>query len=147
VLPLAEMTFVDFPAGKPRIVDYEAKWDEASFGYNNTVRRFDFGPEDAGLLASLREISLACWKLFDLAGHVRVDFRVDAAGNPYVLEVNTNPCLSPDAGFAAAAARAGLTPEQVMARILGDLRSVPATRRVGVPATAQPGTAVTGGAQ
>jgi D-alanine-D-alanine ligase len=147
VLPLAEMTFVDFPAGKPRIVDYEAKWDEGSFGYNNTVRRFDFGPEDAGLLASLREISLACWRVFDLAGHVRVDFRVDGAGNPYVLEVNTNPCLSPDAGFAAAAARAGLTPEQVMTRILGDLRTVPATRRIGVPAPAQPGTAVTGGAQ
>ena len=147
VLPLAEMTFVDFPQGKPRIVDYEAKWDEHSFGYNNTVRRFDFGSEDSGLLASLREISLACWRVFDLAGHVRVDFRVDADGNPYVLEINVNPCLSPDAGFAAAAARAGLTPEQVMTRILGDLRAVPATRRIGAAVPAPPGTAVTGGAQ
>lgn len=146
VLPLAEMTFVDFPAGKPRIVDYEAKWDEASFGYNNTVRRFDFGPEDSALLDRLREISLACWRAFDLAGHVRVDFRVDAAGNPYVLEINVNPCLSPDAGFAAAAARAGLTPEQVMTRILGDLHAVPATRRIVSAVPAQPGTA-TGGAQ
>lgn len=134
VLPPAEMIFRDYPAGKPRIVDYEAKWHEDSFAYNNTVRRFDFGPEDDGLIARLREISLGCWKAFGLTGYARVDFRVDAAGAPYVLEINVNPCLSPDAGFAAAAARAGLSPEQVMARILGDLAGVPATRRHTAPA-------------
>src|SRR5690606_2681815 len=73
VLPPAEMTFVGYPPGKARIVDYEAKWHEGSFGYNNTVRRFDFGPEDDGLVARLREISLGCWRAFDLGGHVRVD--------------------------------------------------------------------------
>jgi D-alanine-D-alanine ligase len=145
VLPPAEMTFVNFPAGKPRIVDYEAKWHEDSFAYNNTVRRFDFGAEDAGLVDRLREISLGCWKAFGLNGYVRVDFRVDAAGNPYVLELNVNPCLSPDAGFAAAAARAGMTPEQVMASILGDLAGVPATRRLTV--TAPAAARATGGAQ
>lgn len=129
VLPPAEMTFVGYPEGKRRIVDYEAKWHEGSFGYNNTVRRFDFGPEDAGLIASLREITLGCWHAFGLRGYARVDFRVDAAGTPYVLEVNVNPCLSPDAGFAAAAARAGLTQAELMARITGDLCGVPAARR------------------
>lgn len=146
VLPQAEMTFVNYPAGKPRIVDYEAKWDEDSFGYNNTVRRFDFGPEDAGLLASLKEISLGCWTAFGLTGYARVDFRVDSAGNPYVLEINVNPCLSPDAGFVAAAARAGLSQEQVMTSILGNLAGVPATRRMTVPA-AQPPARATGSAQ
>jgi D-alanine-D-alanine ligase len=129
VLPPAEMTFVGYPEGKPRIVDYEAKWHEDSFAYNNTVRRFDFGPEDAGLLARLRDIALACWQAFDLGGYARVDFRVDTEGRPFVLEINVNPCLSPDAGFAAAASRAGLSPEQVMARITGDLRGMPALRR------------------
>jgi D-alanine-D-alanine ligase len=138
VLPQAEMTFVNYPAGKPRIVDYEAKWHEDSFGYNNTVRCFEFGAEDAGLLARLEEISLGCWKAFGLTGYARVDFRVDAAGNPFVLEINVNPCLSPDAGFAAAAARAGLSPEQVMTRILGDLAGVPATRRMTSPAALAP---------
>lgn len=130
VLPPAEMTFVGFPAGKPRIVDYEAKWHEDSFAYNNTVRRFDFGPEDTVLLDRLREISLGCWAAFGLNGYIRIDYRVDAAGNPYVLELNANPCLSPDAGFAAAAARAGLSQEQVMARITSDLAGVVAVRRV-----------------
>jgi len=31
-----------------------------------------------------------------------VDFRVDADGRPYVLEINPNPCISPQAGLAAA---------------------------------------------
>jgi len=134
--PPAEMTFVGFPEGKARIVDYAAKWHEDSFEYNNTVRRFEFGPEDAALIGSLREIALACWRLFGLTGYARVDFRVDAAGVPYVLEINVNPCLSPDAGFAAAAARAGLDREQVVARIVSDLAGAPPPRRLAsVPAT------------
>jgi D-alanine-D-alanine ligase len=47
-----------------------------------------------------------------------VDFRVDADGRPWILEVNANPCLSPDAGFLAAAARVRLTPRRVVERIV-----------------------------
>ena len=43
VLPLAETLFVGYPGDRPKIVDYEAKWAEDSFAYNNTPRRFDFG--------------------------------------------------------------------------------------------------------
>jgi len=121
VLPIAEMCFVDFPPGKPRIVDYAAKWQEDSFGYSHTPRNFDLPPGDAPLLAALDEIALACWRLFGLRGYARVDFRVDAAGQPWVLEVNANPCLSPDAGFAAAAARGGLASIDIVARIIADL--------------------------
>jgi D-alanine-D-alanine ligase len=121
VLPIAEMCFVNFPPGKPRIVDYAAKWQADSFGYNNTPRNFDLPAADAPLLSELRDISLACWRLFDLKGYVRVDFRVDAEGKPWVLEVNANPCISPDAGFAAAAARRGLSSTDIVARIIADL--------------------------
>ena len=101
LLPIAEMLFRDYAPDKPKIVDYKAKWVADSFEYNNTIQNFDFSEKDANLISSLREIALRCWDLFSLRGYARVDFRVDNNGNPWVLEVNTNPCLSPDAGFAA----------------------------------------------
>ena len=108
VLPIAEMLFKDYAPDKLKIVDYKAKWDADSFEYNNTIRKFDFEDDDAPLISSLREISLQCWNIFSLSGYARVDFRVDNNGKPWVLEVNTNPCLSPDAGFAAALEQADI---------------------------------------
>ncbi len=109
VLPAAEIDFVDFPAGKPHIVGHLAKWNPDSFEYQKTPRRFDFPVSDRRLLQKLSRLSSRCWVLFELEGYARVDFRVDESGHPLVLEVNSNPCLSPDAGFAAALANAGIS--------------------------------------
>ncbi len=109
VLPIAEMLFQDYGPDKLKIVDYKAKWDADSFEYHHTIRRFAFPDHDASLIASLREISMQCWNIFSLRGYARVDFRVDMNGKPWVLEVNSNPCLSPDAGFAAALEQAAIT--------------------------------------
>ncbi len=118
VLPPSEILFVGFPPEKPKIVDYRAKWDENSYAFHHTPRRFDFNGRDADLLQELKDLALTCWHVFGLAGYARVDFRVDEAGRPWILEINANPCLSTDAGFAAAAARAGLTTDDVVSRIL-----------------------------
>ena len=118
ILPPAEMRFVDYPKGKPRIVGYAAKWDEGSFEYTHTVRSFDFEVQDEELLGRLAELARRCWELFELSGYARVDFRVDAGGRPWILEVNANPCLSPDAGFVAAAERAGVQYDALVARLV-----------------------------
>lgn len=120
VLPPAEIDFSAFPADKPRIVGYAAKWDEQAFEFSSTPRQFDFQPVDTPLLDWLRALAVECWKLFDLSGYARVDFRVDAAGQPWILEINANPCLSPDAGFAAALTRANVPLERALAWILED---------------------------
>jgi D-alanine-D-alanine ligase len=118
VLPIAEMLFRDYAPDKPKIVDYKAKWVADSFEYNNTIRNFDFPEKDANLISSLREIALRCWDLFSLRGYARVDFRVDNNGKPWVLEVNTNPCLSPDAGFAAALGQAKIKYHEAIGLII-----------------------------
>ncbi|MFH1079554.1 MAG: D-alanine--D-alanine ligase [Pseudomonadota bacterium] len=120
VLPPAEIRFDDYPPGKHRVVGYRAKWDEDSFEYQNTPRAFEFPAEDALLLEKLKKMSLECWQIFDLKGYARVDFRVDQEGRPWILEINTNPCLSPDAGFHAAAERAGLKTNGIIERIVND---------------------------
>jgi D-alanine-D-alanine ligase len=118
VLAPAEIDFAAYPPGKPRVIGYRAKWDPTSFEYQHTPRRFDFPPSDRALLDDLRRRTAACWALLGLRGYARVDFRVDEAGRAWVLEVNTNPCLSPDAGFAAAVERTGLSFPQAIDRIL-----------------------------
>ena len=79
-LPPAEIQFVGYPAGKPRMVGYRAKWVEGSFEYGSTPRRFEFPPEDDGLVRRLVALSRDCWKAFGLRGYARVDFRVDGTG-------------------------------------------------------------------
>jgi D-alanine-D-alanine ligase len=73
---------------------------------------------EAALCAELGRLSLQCWDIFQLRGYARVDFRVDAAGRPWVLEVNANPCISPDAGFAAALEQAGISYADGIERIV-----------------------------
>jgi len=120
VLPVAEIEFVDYPPGMPRIVGYEAKWQPESFAYTHTVRRFPGEAEAAPLLAEARRLALAAWRACGLSGYGRVDLRLDERGVPHVLEVNANPCLAADAGFMAAAEQAGLTAAEVISRILED---------------------------
>ncbi len=118
VLPIAEMLFQDYAPDKPKIVDYKAKWIADSFEYNNTIRKYDFPENDVNLISELREIALRCWHLFALRGYARVDFRVDNNGKPWVLEINSNPCLSPDAGFAAALGQAKIKYHEAIGLII-----------------------------
>jgi len=109
VLPPAEIIFENYGSEKPTIVGYRAKWDTSSYEYHHTPRRFDFPASDDPLVQLLKNLALRCWEVFGLKGYARIDFRVDLKGRPWILEVNTNPCLSPDAGFAAAIDRSGMT--------------------------------------
>ena len=118
VLPPAEIVFHGFPAGKPQIVGYAAKWDEGSFEYTATPRTFKFPPSDQPLLSCLGNLAVASWDALGLRGYGRIDFRVAAAGQPWVIEGNANPCLSPDAGFAAAVWQAELSYAEAIARIV-----------------------------
>jgi D-alanine-D-alanine ligase len=118
VLPIPEILFDALPAGRPRIVDYEAKWDPDSHAYHNTPRRFGVETREPALAAELGRLAVACWRAAGLSGYARVDFRVDEAGSPTVLEINANPCLAADAGFAATAAEAGICYDDMIARIL-----------------------------
>jgi D-alanine-D-alanine ligase len=119
-LPAAEMRFVDYPGDKLRIVDFRAKWEEDSFEYAHTQRGFDLPAADQTLVDELHAVSRRCWESFGLAGYARVDFRVDAEGHPWVLEINTNPCLAPDGGFFAAAERAGMSFTGMVEKIVED---------------------------
>jgi len=121
VMPPAEMVFHNFEGDKPKIVDFKAKWMAESFEYENTIREFPRHKLNPVLSEKIREIALKCWYVFGLKGYARVDMRIDNNENPFVIEVNANPCMSPDSGLVAATTEAGIPITEVLQRIIGDL--------------------------
>ncbi|MEN6425464.1 MAG: GNAT family N-acetyltransferase [Phycisphaerales bacterium] len=101
VLPLAEIDFSAFEAGRPRIVGYEAKWLEDSFEFRHTPRIIP-APLPKRVARQVRDLAMAACRALRCFDYCRVDFRLDEDNRPHILEVNANPDISLDAGFAAA---------------------------------------------
>jgi D-alanine-D-alanine ligase len=125
VLPLSEIDFSRVPAGRPRILTYAAKWDVASEEYETTPS-VGARPLEKELERRVHAVARAAYAALRLSGYGRVDLRLDPARGPLVIDVNPNPDLSPDAGFAKAARRAGLSHADIVRRIVED-----ALRRAG----------------
>lgn len=117
-LPPAEILFEGYADHKPRIVGYNAKWTAQSTEYIGTPRTFEFLPHEGALLAELQRLALLTCELFGARGYARVDFRVDHENRPSILELNCNPCLTPEAGFWAMLEQAGLSYDQAIDRII-----------------------------
>jgi len=127
VLPIAEMSFDSFPRELHPIVGYRAKWDRESFEYHHMPRLF---PRDLPepLDKKIRRTAMDCFRHFMLRDYGRVDFRVNQSGVAYVLEINANPCISPDAGFPAALAQAGIDYNRFVGQLLEFVRKRKAKR-------------------
>ena len=106
VLPLAEVDFGAFDDPNDRMVSFAAKWDVGSFEYTHTPVKCPASvtPEEDN---RIRTAALKAWEAIGCRGYGRVDMRMDEDGQVYMLEVNCNPDLSPDAGFYRAASAAG----------------------------------------
>ncbi len=117
LLPLAEIDFRDFADPCQRIVSFEAKWDPASFAYHHTPVLCPAATTPM-LAERIRETALRAWRAIGCRGYARVDIRVDEQEQPFVVEVNCNPDLSPEAGFFQAARRTGLSYAEMIWRIV-----------------------------
>lgn len=118
VLPIAEIDYSQLPAGYPKILFYEAKWIEDSPLYLKTPAVCPARNVSPKLAERLTDVSRRAYQALGCQGYARVDIRVSRAGRPYVIEVNCNPSLSPDAGFARSARHAGLEYSSLVDRIV-----------------------------
>jgi D-alanine-D-alanine ligase len=107
ILPIAEIDFAAMPKGMWRMVTYRSKWESGSDEDLGAVPRC---PADlpARSANDIRRIALDAWRLVAGHGYGRVDMRLDADGQPWILEVNSNPDIAPDAGLARMARTAGI---------------------------------------
>jgi D-alanine-D-alanine ligase len=104
-LPLAEIDFSAWADLYRHVVHFDAKWNEGSAEYQ-TMNVLCPAPVEADLAERIRAVALAAYATMGCRDYARIDLRVQE-GVPYVLEVNPNPCLATDGGFANAARIAG----------------------------------------
>jgi D-alanine-D-alanine ligase len=132
ILPLHEIDFAAMPPDRPRIVSYAAKWDEHHVDYAGTkpVPLRDASP---AFIANVERVARDAWAAMGLRDYGRIDLRVDADHTPWVIDVNPNPDLSPDAGVARSARLAGMSYPQLISHI-----AEVAYRRIHRPRLASP---------
>ena len=117
VLPLAEVDLSAFADPLERIVSFAAKWETGSFPYEHTPVTCPAEVHPA-LGARIAEVARRAYRALGCRDYARVDMRVAPDGTPYVIEVNPNPDLSPDAGFFRAARAGGHTYGTMVEHIL-----------------------------
>jgi D-alanine-D-alanine ligase len=107
ILPVAEIDFANMPKGMWRMVTYRSKWETGSDEDLGAVPKC---PADlpARSANEIRRVALEAWRLVSGHGYGRVDMRLDEHGQPWILEVNSNPDIAPDAGLARMARTAGI---------------------------------------
>jgi D-alanine-D-alanine ligase len=106
-LPVSEIDFSAMPKDMPRILAYEAKWFEDHPLYQKTPPVCP-APIDDETRAKLQGLAAAAFRTMGCRDYARVDFRMDAKGRPFILEVNPNPDISTNAGYARALKAAGI---------------------------------------
>jgi D-alanine-D-alanine ligase len=107
VLPLSEIDFTALPAGAPRIVTYDAKWTSGSADDLGTIPVLH--PDlPSAVAVRIRRVAADAFRAVGVRDYGRVDVRLSGSGVPYVVDVNPNCDLSPNAGMVRAAAAVGM---------------------------------------
>ena len=107
ILPLSEINFHHIADPFARIVSFRAKWVSHSEEFLKTPPACPAQVSSA-LKVRIEQVARRAYLALGLSDYGRVDLRVKD-GTPYVLEVNPNADLAPDAGITRAAGVAGLS--------------------------------------
>jgi D-alanine-D-alanine ligase len=117
VLPISEISFANMPEGLPHITSYEAKWLPEHPIYQKTPAICPAAIEP-DLRQRLEDTALKVFQVLGGRDYGRVDTRVDAVGNVYVLEFNPNPDISADGGYVKALHAAGIKYKEFIAKLI-----------------------------
>jgi D-alanine-D-alanine ligase len=112
-LPISEINFAGLPGEYPNIVTYDGKWTEGSVYYNYTKPVCPAQLSEK-IKKEIHNTALAAYDALNCRDYSRIDIRLSNDGVPYVIEVNPNPDISSDSGFARAAAAKGISYEELL---------------------------------
>jgi D-alanine-D-alanine ligase len=120
VLPVIEEDYSSLPPGLPRICGYEAKWIPESPYWQLASKPADLTPEAEKLVV---RCSLLLFERLGCRDYCRFDWRLDAEGQPRLLEVNPNPGWCWDGHLAKMSKFAGISYTEMLGMILAAAES------------------------
>ena len=94
------------------LFDYNSKYQK---GLTNYVVPADLSET---LTKNIQEMAVSAYNVISCEGFARVDIRIDEAGKPYILELNTIPGFTETSLFPKAAAKGGYNFLKVCERLL-----------------------------
>lgn len=117
VLPVWELTFENMPSGSAAIATARVKHSP-----EYQKKRGIYQQPATDLLPALSEqiarISKRIYRILELDGYARIDYRLNPQGELYFLEANPNPEIAESEEFASAAQAAGVSYPQLLQKIL-----------------------------
>jgi D-alanine-D-alanine ligase len=109
--------FGSMPDSLAAIATRKVKWDKKYQGkYGITTRAAEDLPPQ--VVTQLDKLSRRIYRALGLTGYARMDFRVSAEGQVYVLEANANPNLEAEEDFAESARAAGIAYDDLLGRLM-----------------------------
>lgn len=116
VFPVWEMSFANMPADNWRIATERVKWNVAYQKKHGIVT--GEAKLENEVAVKIKTLATRAFRALELSGYVRFDFRMDGAGNPYVIEANPNPQLAKKEDFAQSAIRSKMSYAGLLDRIM-----------------------------
>lgn len=115
-LPLLEVDYPGYPNSVPRIRSFDAKWETDSEAYQMIKLQ---QPQNLSgeLQDRIERIARDAYRAFGLRDYGRIDLRLKE-DVPQVIDVNSNPDITADSSFVAAAERAGYDYPAMLDRIV-----------------------------
>jgi D-alanine-D-alanine ligase len=117
-LPISEITFDTLPEHLPKICTYNAKWMSGSQDDRWTGAQCPALLDDE-TTRRVQSIATSAFRVLGCRDYARVDMRLSKDNQPYILEVNPNPDISPEAGLARSARASGRTYTQLIGEVIG----------------------------
>ena len=115
-LPVWELLFRRLPESMPNIATADVKWDfqlQKEIGVDTALADLPTAQS-----RRLQQLARKVHQTLGLSGYARMDFRMTADGQPYVLEANPNPNLSFGEDYAESAEEAGMDYATMLQRIV-----------------------------
>ncbi len=117
VLPLRELVFDNVEPGTPKMATYKVKWDDKYRERWGIVYQFARTLPN-GMEERIHHLCKRVYHLLDMNGYGRIDLRVTADGDIYVIEANPNPGIARDEDCSHSAIKSGSSYEDFIQRIL-----------------------------